>query len=347
MFFSKVKQNEVIMFYRQFAVMLKAGISISDCLYKLYIQNFSDAFRKIIKQIYFDVISGSSLSEAFSKHPNVFPKYFSNMVSIGESSGTLDDIMTNMANYYENDRKIKKKVSSSMIYPTLLMCMIFIVIIFLCVFVLPYFESIIIKYGGEIPMITVIVLGFSKFIQDNIIYILILVSILSVFLIYIFNTSIGKYAKDVIKINAPIISKIERNLITARFAKAFVILLGSGMNMVDILENLRKMLGNEVFERKFVNVIEQIKSGKRIAVSIEETNLFPHMLTEMINVGENSGNLEEVLTSTGEYFEMQVETSIAKAVAIIEPVAIILLGFIVLFVLLSVFLPIMSIMNAI
>ena len=147
--------------------------------------------------------------------------------------------------------------------------------------------------------------------------------------------------------NLPIISKIEKNLITARFSRAFVILLGSGMSMIDILENLRKMLGNEVFTRKFDYTIEEVKRGRRIASSIEATRLFPPMLTEMINVGEKSGNIEEVLESTGSYFDEQVESSIAKAVATIEPIAIILLGVVVALVVLSVLVPMMSMMNAV
>ena len=344
---NKVKHTEVIMFYRQFAVMLKAGIPISDCLQNFQNQNFTKSFKRVLKSISTDVNSGVLLSKAFAKHTYVFPRFFVNMVSIGEVSGTLDSIMTDMADYYENDYKIKKKVSSALVYPTLLMCMIFFVVIFLCLFVLPQFESTIAQLGGDVPQITQIVMGISKFVQSNI-YIIIPIIVLILLLIAVFfRTSKGKYVKDYLKFHLPIISSIERNLITARFSKAFVTLLDSGMNMIDILENLRKMLGNTVFERKFATAIDEVKRGKRIASSIEKTKVFPRMLSEMIKVGESSGNLEEVLKSTGSYFDTQVESSIAKAVAIIEPIAIIILGFVVAFVVLSVIIPIMSMMNAV
>ena len=165
---SKVKFNEVITFLRQFSVMLKAGIPISDCLNNLHKQKFSVPFRNVLQTIYLDVESGVLLSAAFAKHPKVFPRFFVSMVGIGEVSGTLDKVMTNMAEYYENDRKIKKKASSAMVYPTLLICMIFAVIIFLCLFVLPQFESTISQLGGEVPQITKIVMGVAEFVQDYI-----------------------------------------------------------------------------------------------------------------------------------------------------------------------------------
>ena len=344
---SKIKFNEVITFLRQFSVMLKAGIPISDCLNNLHKQKFSIPFRNVLQTIYLDVESGVLLSAAFAKHPKVFPRFFVSMVGIGEVSGTLDKVMTSMADYYENDRKIKKKASSAMVYPTLLICMIFAVVIFLCLFVLPQFESTISQLGGEVPKITQIVMSVSNFIQD---YIFIIVPGLAIFiflLVMFFKTKKGRYVKDVLMFSLPIISKIEKNLITSRFSRAFVILLGSGMNMIDILENLKKMLGNEVFTRKFEYTIEEVKRGRRIAPSIEATRLFPPMLTEMINVGEKSGNIEEVLESTGSYFDEQVENSIAKAVATIEPIAIILLGAVVGLVVLSVLIPMMSMMNAV
>ena len=344
---SKVKFNEVITFLRQFSVMLKAGIPISDCLNNLHKQKFSVPFRNVLQAVYLDVESGVLLSAAFAKHPKVFPRFFVSMVGIGEVSGTLDKVMTNMADYYENDRKIKKKASSAMIYPTLLICMIFAVIIFLCLFVLPQFESTINQLGGEVPKITQIVMSVAEFIQDYIFIIVPGLAILIFLLVMFFKTKKGRYVKDVLMFKLPIVSKIEKNLITARFSRAFVILLGSGMSMIDILENLRKMLGNEVFTRKFDYTIEEVKRGRRIASSIEATRLFPPMLTEMINVGEKSGNIEEVLESTGSYFDEQVENSIAKAVATIEPIAIIILGLVVALVVISVLVPMMSMMNAV
>ena len=344
---SKVKFNEVITFLRQFAVMLKAGIPLSECLNSLHKQKFSIPFRNVLQTIYLDVESGVLLSDAFAKHPKVFPRFFVSMVSIGEVSGSLDKVMSNMADYYENDRRIKKKASSAMVYPSLLIAMIFIVVIFLCLFVLPQFESTISQLGGEVPAITRVVMSISKFVQDYIFIILPVAAMIVLLIVLFFKTKVGKYVKDVLMLNLPIISTVQKNLITSRFSRAFIILLGSGMNMIDILENLQKMLGNEVFTRKFDYTVEEVKRGRRIAASIEATGLFPPMLTQMIKVGENSGNIEEVLESTGAYFDEQVEASIAKATAAIEPICIIMLGAVVCLVVLSVLVPMMSMMSAV
>ncbi|MGM9632561.1 MAG: type II secretion system F family protein [Eubacteriales bacterium] len=344
---SKIKFNEVITFFRQFSVMLKAGIPISDCLNNLHKQKFSVPFRNVLQAVYLDVESGILLSAAFAKHPKVFPQFFVSMVGIGEVSGSLDRVLTNMADYYENDRKIKKKASSALVYPTMLIVMVIVVVIFLCLFILPQFEATINELGGEVPQITKIVMGASKFVQDYF-FIMLPVAVIVVFaIVMFFKTKKGKYVKDVLMLNLPIISTVQKNLITSRFSRAFIILLSSGMNMIDVLENLRRMLGNEVFTRKFDYTIEEVKRGRRIAPSIEATGLFPSMLTEMINVGEKSGNIEEVLESTSEYFDEQVESSIAKAVAAIEPMAIVMLGGVVMLVVLSVLVPMMSMMNAV
>ncbi len=344
---SKIKFNEVITFFRQFSVMLKAGIPISDCLNNLHKQKFSVPFRNVLQTVYLDVESGLLLSEAFAKHPKVFPRFFISMVGIGEVSGSLDKVLNNMADYYENDRRIKKKASSAMVYPTLLICMVVVVVIFLCLFILPQFKTTIESLGGEVPQITLIVMGVSEFVQTYIFILLPGVCAIALIIYLFFRTKTGRYVKDVLMLKIPIISTVQKNLITARFSKAFIILLGSGMNMIDVLENLQKMLGNEVFTRKFDYTIEEVKRGRRIASSIEATGLFPSMLTQMINVGEKSGNIEEVLESTGSYFDEQVEASIAKAVAAIEPMAILMLGGVVCLVVLSVLVPMMSMMNAV
>ncbi|MBQ7873063.1 MAG: type II secretion system F family protein [Clostridia bacterium] len=344
---SKIQFSEVITFFRQFSVMLKAGIPISDCLNNLHKQKFSVPFRNVLQTVYLDVESGVLLSDAFAKHPKVFPRFFVSMVGIGEVSGSLDRVLTNMADYYENDRRIKKKASSAMVYPTLLVCMVIVVVIFLCLFILPQFESTINELGGEVPEITKIVMGISEFIQNYFFIILPVGVVIALLVVLFFRTAKGKYVKDVLLLNLPIISTVQKNLITSRFSRAFIILLSSGMNMIDVLENLKKMLGNEVFTRKFDYTIEEVKRGRRIASSIEATGLFPSLLTEMINVGEKSGNIEEVLESTSDYFDEQVEASIAKAVAAIEPMAIVMLGGVVCLVILSVLVPMMSMMNAV
>lgn len=342
---SKVKLKEVVMFLRQFSVMIKASISISESLNALKKQNCSKAFKKVLINVHQDILSGLLLSEAFAKHPKVFPKFFTDMVAIGEVSGSLDTVLSSMADYYEKDQKIKRKAKTAMVYPTLLMILIVAVLFFMSLVILPEFEKMINDLGGEIPLITQVILNISSFIKDNILFIGLGLIIVIGGLILYFKTKVGRYQWDYIKLHLPFIGKINNNLITARFTRAFVILLNSGMNITDCMDNLLKMLGNQVFNEKFRYAIDEVKRGKRIAKAIEVTNLFPMMLVEMINVGEKSGNLEEVLASTTEYFDNNVETSIAKATAALEPMMIIFLGLVVAVVILAVYLPIIAMMQ--
>jgi type IV pilus assembly protein PilC len=269
------------------------------------------------------------------------------MVAIGEVSGSLDNVLLSMADYYENDRRIKKKAKSAMVYPTVLLVLVFAVLLFVMLFILPSFESTINELGGEVPTITRVMMSISHFIQNKIYIIIPVIVVVFIAIKLFFKTKKGKYIRDYLLFRLPIVGKVQRNLITSRFAKAFVILLGSGMNLIDCLENLKKMLGNEVFSRKFNFTIEEVKRGRRLAPSIEATKLFPSILTEMINVGEETGNIEDVLVATSSYFDELVESSISKAIASLEPVMIISIGGIVAIVILSVLVPIISLMGSI
>lgn len=344
---SKVKADEFTNFLRQFAVMVNAGIPISDCMNSLRSQRFSKPLRNVLQKIYYDIESGILLSEAFEKHPKVFPSFFVSMVAIGEASGSLDKVLLSMADYYENDRKIKKKAKSAMVYPTVLLVLVFAVLVFVMLFILPSFESTINELGGEVPTITRVMMSISHFIQNKIFIIIPVIVVVFIAIKLFFKTKKGKYIRDYLLFRLPIVGKVQRNLITSRFAKAFAILLGSGMNLIDCLENLKKMLGNEVFSRKFNFTIEEVKRGRRLAPSIEATKLFPSILTEMINVGEETGNIEDVLVATSSYFDELVESSISKAIASLEPVMIIAMGGIVAIVILSVLVPIISLMGSI
>ena len=344
---SKVKITEVVIFLRQFAVMINASISISDSLNTLKMQNFTKTFQKVLMEIHEDVLSGKLLSDAFAKHPKVFPSFFCEMVAIGEVSGSLDKVLTSMADYYENDQKIRKKAKSAMVYPIILLLLVVVVVFFLALVILPQFKDMFEQFGGNIPAFTRVILKFSTFLKENVWLIIFMIMIIIGLLYIFFKTKYGKKTLDWLKLNLPIIKNVTLSTMCSRFVKAFIILLESGMNITDAMENLTPILNNQVFEEKFKFAIEEVKRGKRIAKSIEDTNIFPKLLTEMIKVGEKSGNLEDILRSTSMFFDAQVESSISRATAALEPVMILLLGGIVAVVLLSVYLPMIDLMNQI
>ena len=344
---SKVKPQEVILFFRQFSVMINASISISDSLNALKQQNFSKPFQKILMDIHNDILSGLLLSDAFAKHPDVFPEFFSQMVAIGEVSGGLDTVLNSMANYYENEQRIKKKSRAALVYPMILLVMIFAVVIFLSVAILPQFSKMFNDFGGSVPKITQVILNIAEFIRTKLLYIILYSIMFILILLIFFTTRAGKETGDFLKIHIPILSRVTKATLTSRFTRAFIILLKSGMIITDCMDNLTRILNNRFYQNKFKYAISEVKRGKRIAESIEKTNLFPKMLTEMIAVGERSGNLEEVLESTALFYDGQVETAISKATAALEPIIILVLGVVVAGVLLSVYLPMIDLMNQI
>ncbi len=345
---SKVKRTELITFFRQFAVMIKASIPISASLNALKKQGYSKAFKKVLDEVYLDVQSGVLLSEAFAKHKKVFPDFFTKMVAIGEVTGSLDTVLANMADYYENDRKVRNKVKSAMTYPIILLVLILAVLIFITMVILPQFESMINELGGDVPKITKVVMGISLYMKNNFVKVFGITALVIIALVLIFKkTKKGRYAWDYLKLHLPLIGTVNKYLVTSRFSKAFIILLNSGMNMSDCLDNLLKMLDNQVFKQKFKYSVEEVKRGRRIAQSMGNIKLFPPMLIEMIDVGEKSGNIEEVLKSTSAYFDECVEQSISKATAALEPIMIVLLGGVVAIVILSVLLPMISLMQSI
>lgn len=344
---SRVKPQEVILFLRQFSVMINSSTSISDALNALKQQNYSKPFKKVLMDVHNSVLSGMLLSEAFEKHPEVFPSFFVEMVAIGEVSSSLDSVLKSMADYYESNQRMKKKSRTAMVYPIMLFVMLFVVVIFLSFVILPQFADMFAAFDGTIPKITVAVLAMSEFIRNNILYLITGIFGGVLLILLFFTTPPGQRVLDWIKIYTPIIGRVNKAIITARFTRAFIILLRSGMNITDCMDNLKRILGNSFYQDKFQYAIDEVKRGKKIAESIERTGLFPKMLTEMIAVGEKSGNLDEVLESTAMFYDTQVESSISKATAALEPTMIILLGAVVALVLLSVYLPMIDMYNTI
>ena len=346
--YGKVKMKEVVAFLRQFSVMINASISIVDSLYTLKNQRFSKSFRNVLNDIYGRVVSGKSLSASFGAFPDVFPGFFTSMVEVGEKTGSLPSVLNNMADYYEDVEKIKKKALSSMAYPFVLIGMIFIVVAFMVWYILPQFESMFKEFGNNTPAITAAVFGFGTFLRTHIIELLLGLFIL-IFALFIFFkfSPIGKRWWDNIVYHFPVAGTIYKSVATSRFSKAFILLLGSGMNIMSCLESLLVILPNYVYNSAFKKVIKKVKNGGQIGKSMEETGKFHPLLTNFIKIGEKSGNLEETLKATSKFFDDEIDAAIAKALAVLEPIIIIFLGLIVGVVLLSIYVPMIQLMEQI
>lgn len=346
-FLERIKTRHLTSFCRKFAIMINAGIPIVDAIANLMKTSESRKLRGLLENVYNDLLIGKLLSESFGRYPKTFPAFFRNMVYIGEISGNLDVIMVKLANYYEKDSRIKQKAKSAMVYPAILVCLVVFVLIALLLFVLPQFKELISQLGGEMPLITKIVMDTSDFISENFPVIALGATILWLFIWFFGKTKTGRKFYDQAKLKIPVVKRITISVLTSRFARGFGTLLSSGIQIIEAMNVMSNLLGNKVVEEKFMFVSEEIKVGQPIAKSIEAINVFPSMLTEMVSVGEMTGELDNILNTTADYFDDQVDVSISRMTAMIEPTLIIAIGIIVALVILSIFLPIMSIMNSI
>ena len=340
---NRVPAKVVANFCRQFAILLDAGVSVADSLDTLRKQNFSTYFKNVVSDVYDSVLKGEYLSDAFKKYPKIFKSFFVNMVHIGEISGNLNTVLIKVADYLENDQAVKAKTRSAMTYPAFLLIVIIGISILLLVKIVPMFEKTILENGGTVPALTVAVLSISHFITDYWFILLPTVGILAIGgYFFLARTEKGKYCRNYLAIHLPVLRNISINTITTRFATAFSILVSSGMPVIESLEALIPILNNRFFESKFVYAIEDIKRGRRIAPSIEKCDIFPKMLIEMLDVGEETSRLSEVCETVAKYYQGQLNNSIQRATSILEPVIIVIMGILVGTIILSVLLPIIE-----
>lgn len=343
---SKVSRQEFNNFCEEFSIMLNTGSDISECLDVLRKQNFSTVFKNIISEVYEDILEGSLLSSAFRKHKKVFPDYFCSLVYVGEISGNLSKTLKKAAAYYENEHRIKAKMKSSLAYPIFLFIVITAIFFLLMIYVVPLFSDMIMQYGQEPPLLTRIVMSISDFFIKNILYILIGVVAFIVVLFVFFRTKIGKYIKEAIAIKVPLIRRVKINSITTRFAQSFSSLIASGMTVVQAMKEMENIINNEYFTSKFNFAIEEVENGKKLSRALENCGFFPPLFIQMVKVGEDNSVLAESLEKIGNYYQEVFDVSLQRAVALLEPIVIVIMGAVVGVILLAVMLPIFQLTTA-
>ena len=295
--------------------------------------------------VYEDVKTGVLLSDAMKKHPRVFPHFFVSMVYVGEVSGSIDVVMKNLADYYEKDNEIRKKVKGAMIYPIVMLFLIIGVLILMMFFVVPTFKDALSSIDVPLPALSVAIFNLSEFLKMY--WRVILISVLSIaviFLIY-FRTEHGKRTWDTLKIKLPVIGTVTVNMISSRFTRGFSLLIGSGMDLVDALESIEKVLDNRNVQRRFNLAIEDVKNGTKIALALENQKIFPPILTQMIAIGERTGRIDEILQNSCSFYDEQVDSAVNGATTVIQPVLLVLLGSVVAVMFIAVYAPMLSIME--
>lgn len=341
----RIQMKELTSFCRQFAIMVTAGIPVLGCLEILKKQNYSHYFRSILQVIYDDVQAGDMLSSAFDKHAKAFPHFFRSMVYVGEASGKLHLVFESLADYYESDAKVKRKVKSALAYPLMLLMMTVAIVVLMLTFVVPSFKDTMTKLDVTIEGFTKTVYDISDFLTAN--WRMLLVGLIAVvgITILVLQTRPGKYAFDVFKIYCPLIGRIQRDLVAARFARAFSLLLSSGMSLSEALETVSMILGNRYLQKRFKRVQKDVHQGTSLTKALQDFGFFPDILTQMIAVGERTAALGEVMTRSYKYFDEQVEASLNNLTAKIQPVMLLIMGAVIGSLFLAVYSPMLSIMT--
>jgi len=345
--FSRVGAREMAVFCRQFSVLLNAGVTIIEAISLLKGQTESRKLDAVTDSVSGQLRRGVVLSDALSAHSDVFEEMFVSMVKVGEASGTMDAIMVRLADYYERDNRIRQKIKSAMTYPVILAVLTVAVIVLLIVKILPMFTEILGQMGEGMPWITAAMIGVSDFFVDNIILITLFVLALIVFIRYFAQSAIGRLWIDGLKLTLPGLKNVCVKIITARFARSMSILLKSGVPIINAVDIMKRIIGNRVAEQRFESCANAIKEGRGIAGPIGDTKLFPNLLVHMIAIGENSGELDEMLSRTAGFFDLEVEEAIERLTIMIEPLMIIVLGAVVGVIIVSVMLPMINIMTSI
>lgn len=340
-----VKLSELTAFCRQFAIMINSGIPIIQSIDNLRNQAYSAYFKSILQVIYEDVKAGIVLSEALKKHKKVFPNFFQSMVKVGETSGKLELVFNSLADYYEADAAQKRKAKSAMSYPIVLIIMTVAIFVLMMVFIVPTFRETLDSMDVELILITRIIYDISDFFVNNGLYMLAIILVIGILIFLFLMTEKGKYAFDVFKLKCPIIKNITIDMVTARFARGFSLLLASGVDMIEAMETMCPVLGNRDIEARFRKALEEVRHGMSITMAFDTYKLFPDMLVQMVSVGEKTNELDSVLSRSVNYFDEQVANSLASITSKLQPIILIFMGGTVGVMFIAIYSPMLSIMT--
>ncbi len=328
----KVKVKDLAVFTRQLSTMVSAGVPLNRSLNTLQEQTKSKFFQKAIGSISKDVEGGAPLADAFGKFPTIFSDVYVNMVRAGEAGGILDDILKRLALQIERDSSMRKRVKSAMAYPVVILTVTVIGFFGIMIFIIPKLGKIIKDIGGEnarLPIYTELMLSLSNFMQDNAVIIVVISVVITVVVRRYIKTPKGKYKFHELLLKIPVINTIITKVAIARFARTFSSLMSSGVGVLDALEVTGGSIGNKVIEQELKDAAKEVKNGKQLSEPLSKSKHFPTIVSQMLAVGEESGQIDTILIKVADFYEEEVETAIDGMSSIIEPVMIIVLGAVV------------------
>jgi type IV pilus assembly protein PilC len=347
-FGGKAKDKDIVIFTRQFATMIDAGLPLVQALDILSSQVENKALGKTLSQVKTDVESGATYADALKKHPRMFSELYVNMVAAGEAGGILDTILNRLAAYIEKAMKLKKKVKGAMVYPAVVSSIAVLVIAIIMIFVVPTFAKMFAQLGGTLPLPTRLIINMSNFIA-GIGGLLTAGAIVAfvVFLVQFRRTEKGKHITDRILLKLPIFGMLLNKVAVAKFTRTLGTLISSGVPILDGLDITAKTSGNKVIEYAIMEVRKGVVGGKTLAEPIMKAKVFPSMVTHMIAVGESTGALDAMLAKIADFYDDEVDAAVSNLTAMMEPMLMVFLGGTVGFIVVAMYLPIFKLITLI
>jgi type IV pilus assembly protein PilC len=337
----------MVVFSRQFATMIDAGVAIVRCLDILENQSKDPALKPVIAQCKKDVKGGMSLTDAFGKHPNVFSRLYVNMVKAAETGGILDKILDRLATFLETEQEIRGKIKAAMIYPILVLAFAFCMVIALFMFVLPKFKELFDSMNVEMPVATRALFGISAVMRGY--WYVGLIGAVGGVIAYRWyrKTEAGAWQIDMFKLKFPVVGELVQKMAISRFSRTFATLIHSGVPMMRSLEIVGETSGNRVIAHAIDSARNAIREGQKISLPLAQSGLFPGMVTHMIDVGEETGRLSEMLAKVSDFYDQEVENAVKALTSMIEPCLIVVMGGIVGFIAVSIMAPIFKLISSV
>jgi type IV pilus assembly protein PilC len=343
----RIAMRDIVIFTRQFATMINAGLPLVQALDILAKQSENPALKEVTRQIVFDVESGHTVADALRKHPKAFTDLYTNMVAAGEAGGILDTILLRLAVFLEKNDALVRKVKGAMIYPGVIMSVAVIAIGVLLLFVIPVFKEMFSSVGMALPLPTRVVIALSEFLQGY--WYMVAGGIVGgIWLLRrYYATSGGRLMIDRMLLKFPILGDVLRKSAVSRFTRTLGTLISSGVSILEGLEITAKTAGNRVIQDAIMESRASIAGGESIAAPLQKSAVFPPMVISMIAVGEQTGGLDEMLSKIADFYDEEVDAAVSGLLSMMEPVMIVFLGVIVGGMVVSMYLPIFDMMNAV
>jgi len=341
----KVKLKDLAIFSRQLSVLIDAELPLIQSLNILIEQTKNKYFKRVIKDIRGDVEAGSTLNQAMKKFPKVFDNLFCNLVGSGEQSGSLDIMLKRLAEYLEKIVKLRSQVRQAMIYPSAVLGFSVLVVIFMMWKVIPVFASVFMDLGASLPTLTLIILGISNFVQKYILFIFL--GFIGLFFLfrYLKKTPTGRKVFDRFLLRMPLFGKLFQKVGLSRVTRTLSTLLSGGVPMLECLEITSATAGNVIIENNIMKSRALVAEGKSLTDAFKEVGQLPFMLIQMVGVGEATGTLDEMLAKLATFYDEEVEASVGALLSVLEPVLLIFVGLMVGTIVVSMYLPIFSLMQ--